>query len=421
MFIYKNLIILFLIFFCCANNDISSVTETETGEITGRVVDENGFPVSGAMVILRYRQEDTTNKLSKIDLQNIFGIMQNDSMYSGINGHFSFKNIDTGTYYLECNILDSLGAIKTIQLNEKRRKAELNDVACLPMSHIEGKVENAILDEIDFLYIEKLDLRIEITASGYYSTKMIPAGSYKIQAVANKAPFSSYFDTLEIQVVPKKVTGIEYRSDSLYFTNDQNTVALWSFTEVNSNTINDHSFNNNDLKLFKLSSITTGKYSGAVHFTDSGYGVVAPHQSLNPATITIETVIFLDSLPSPTLKPRPHQMIVSLNDFGDTTYGYELRISDSAGYAEFVIGTVDGWKSALSTETLFPGRWYKIVGVFDGKEISVFVDNELWARTSYVGSIQYTNTYITIGRRYEDSPFYFNGKIDEIRISSIAR
>jgi hypothetical protein len=115
-------------------------------------------------------------------------------------------------------------------------------------------------------------------------------------------------------------------------------------------------------------------------------------------------------------------MIVSTIDWSGTNCkGYELRISGADGRVEFIFGDRNWWHYAVSEKKLPLNQWHSIAGQYDGNRISVYVDGALWAETLYSSRIEKCTTDIGIARRLVDQPFYYNGLLDEIRISSVTR
>ena len=214
-----------------------------------------------------------------------------------------------------------------------------------------------------------------------------------------------------------------YCQKKTYFQNDNSTIALWYFNESgNASIVKDYA-GNHDLSFVNEPQWVSGKYGEALSFSNSN--CITPYNTdLFPTkVITVEALVFIEFLPS-IASPRSHSMIVSnakwdYNNVG--ACGYELRLTDTDGKVEFIFGDQDNWHSAISTKKVIPGKWYNIAGQYDGNQISVYVDGELWASSNYIGKIRHSYATTSIARRTDDQPFYFKGKIDEIRISSIAR
>ena len=81
--------------------------------------------------------------------------------------------------------------------------------------------------------------------------------------------------------------------------------------------------------------------------------------------------------------------------------------------------------SVTATTALNDGSWHYIVGTYDGSNMKIYEDGQLNAATARTGTIDYsaaTLPDITLGSRslYNNGEF-FNGNLDEIRLSSNAR
>jgi hypothetical protein len=398
-----------------------SATETDSGEmITGQVVDSGKNALDSVKVIMRYSDGSTSLKKSVISAP---GRLKADSTYSDHNGNFRFENPGNSEVYFEFNSADTLAAFIDLQNVQSVKDVVLPEVICTPPGAIEGKIDESTVKNVDFLYIQALDLMILVDSSGYYKTPAIPSGKYTFQMVKNNVVIPSYFDTTEIVVNSKDTSGVSFRSDSVLFAINQQTLALWSFNNQVNGIFVDLSDNNHSLKPSKTIIIQPGMYSNSIVLKDSVACIADSGTHLKPDLIDIEAVINISKLPISLNADVALAMIVSNTDFGSSgQYGYELRIADTVGHLECIIGTKDNWQAVKSTRTLAVNKWYKIRGLFNGTTLSIFVDGENWGVLSYSGVIQYTTkSCLSIGKRYLDRPFYFNGKIDEIRISNPAK
>ncbi len=229
-----------------------------------------------------------------------------------------------------------------------------------------------------------------------------------------------YFNGSIDEVAISNVCRYNYMSDSWY-TTDASTIAHWTFDEYIDNGIADISGNGHIARCVGTPVIIPGKAGNAFNFYQ--YHCTTPtSSSFYPQKLTVEAAIKLTSYPPANMSPRPHGMIVStINWSGNNCSGYELRISSAYGKVEFIFGDANGWHSAISEKSLPLNEWHSFAGQYDGNTISVFVDGELWGQTAYQSTIQKCNTDYGIARRLVDQPFYFNGLIDEIRVSSVLR
>jgi hypothetical protein len=205
------------------------------------------------------------------------------------------------------------------------------------------------------------------------------------------------------------------------FTIDDHTLGLWAFNECDGLLSINKIRSRDTLKFEKKPGKIETEYGNATVFQSNAASIISA-DSYFPEIITVEARVKIDSYPSSSLSPRPHSMIVSTVDWdASAKKGYELRITDTEGKAEFSIGTSKGWQSAISKITLDLDTWYTIAGQYDGAYITVFINGTLAGKTACTGPINKSLTGMGIGRRIVDQPFYFNGSIDEVAISNVCR
>lgn len=65
-------------------------------------------------------------------------------------------------------------------------------------------------------------------------------------------------------------------------------------------------------------------------------------------------------------------------------------------------------------------NWHHVAGVYDGQNKKVFVDGMLVSK-SYTSELKNSNYQVCIGENIQATDRYFHGRIDEVRISSVAR
>ncbi len=91
---------------------------------------------------------------------------------------------------------------------------------------------------------------------------------------------------------------------------------------------------------------------------------------------------------------------------------YYLYISGS-GAVRLAINNI-GWDTGGYTLPA-TGRWYHVVGTYNGQHRRIYVDGELRNEIAQAGVISANNYTLTIGQR-GDSAEYFSGDLDELRI-----
>lgn len=156
---------------------------------------------------------------------------------------------------------------------------------------------------------------------------------------------------------------------------------------------------------------TEGKVGSALKFDGSNDSVnVMRDPSLEPSQqLTVETWVKMDNLTSTDWGP----MIVSKYD--GNYKGYTLYLNGPNYKPTFSIGNGTYNYIVTSNETITINQWYHIVGIWNGTNISIYVNGVL-KNVAAAPKINHSNTDLFIGRNSWSSGGYLNGTIDEVRI-----
>ena len=140
------------------------------------------------------------------------------------------------------------------------------------------------------------------------------------------------------------------------------------------------------------------------------YVVVPDNPSLNVTTaMTVEAWVNIEYW-----DPDDFHNIVS---HYDSAAGWNLRINTGG---RFKFETYDdGGYSALDSAQAPLDQWIHVAGTFDNGTIRLWVDGVKVAETTGA-EVGQSTTNLFFGMRVTES-FYFNGMIDEVRLSSVAR
>jgi hypothetical protein len=154
-----------------------------------------------------------------------------------------------------------------------------------------------------------------------------------------------------------------------------------------------------------------GVSNGALNFDGlNDYVDIPYHQDIEPSNFTI-------SLWINTLQATQGSIINSDPNGDSCLHGYNLEVRDTA-----IIFNVDpssacgNWNSASSLHGINDGTWHHIVASY-GPIPQLYIDGE-FVKSGFQLGYQKTHASIRIGmRRTSSGPIYFfNGKIDDIRI-----
>ena len=201
------------------------------------------------------------------------------------------------------------------------------------------------------------------------------------------------------------------------YTVDENTIALWHFDEGSGSTAFDETKNDNDGTLMPASPTWVTGQSGnasdlALEFDgEDDYVEVPDSDSLDITDeITIEAWVYWKGF-------NNYQVILQKRG---SPHAYELLLTSTGKIYGYIH---DGaWYGGTSTNAVPTNTWTHVAMTYDGSVIKYFI-NEVEDPTiySHTGSIDVNNNPIYIGIWNDASKYPFNGIIDEVRISNIAR
>jgi hypothetical protein len=101
-------------------------------------------------------------------------------------------------------------------------------------------------------------------------------------------------------------------------------------------------------------------------------------------------------------------------------FGHNGGLNAAVPGPNFLVNTTAGVVSASPYRALIPG-WHHLVGIYNGDSVKLFIDGVLAAERGTGGApIQSNKTAVSIGR-IDQGAAHFPGRIDEVRLSSVAR
>ena len=211
------------------------------------------------------------------------------------------------------------------------------------------------------------------------------------------------------------------------FTPDSNTIALWHFNENDGQVANDSSANS--FSGFLENGVAwdaDGKFGSCVSFNYKGFAGQririkdAPGLDINNE-FTIDAWIYLS--------PRNDQSIIASKWNTSTAspmgqYYFGIRSSHLLYFA--CANNVEYF--CLYDEVALPfNQWLMVSAVFDNGKVGLFVNAVLVAsdQAPFIGltDFEYPNDDFCIGDFWGEDyfPYTFEGKIDEVRLSNVAR
>jgi len=114
------------------------------------------------------------------------------------------------------------------------------------------------------------------------------------------------------------------------------------------------------------------------------------------------------------VKPAPQKTFGTIIGKGDTSYCLQL---DKDGKLEFFVHRGGQWLSAGAPQPEdFVGRWHQVAGIYDGKQLRLWLDGKELAARDFQGGFDSNGYALGIGTNTEKSGRSFAGMIREARI-----
>jgi len=198
---------------------------------------------------------------------------------------------------------------------------------------------------------------------------------------------------------------------------DANFLMVQHLRDATTSTTKDSTTNNNDgTKTSANNPIvsTSGKISDAQDFSTDGIS----YPNIQPASITLEAWINTDSQPS-----NGWAIIYCVADDGSHGYGFGSPWGiNPAKVAISRFSHTGSPTNCLCTTVLENGKWYHIVGTYDGTNLRIYVNGTLETTLASSAFLYDATTYSRIGKRVVSGyEMYYDGLIDECRISNSVR
>ncbi len=164
-----------------------------------------------------------------------------------------------------------------------------------------------------------------------------------------------------------------------------------------------------------------GKYGGCHAFDGiDDYLYTSPNldPSMNPtAMLSVEAWIHPYKLELACIVDNSNRAAV----YGDRG-GFILRLREDGKIQFYFYIDHDTTKSVTSNVAVTTNRWFHIAGVYDGYNLRVYINGVCEGITPYQGTIFYGKDWgLFIGCGYKADKQWFEGLIDEVRISNYPR
>lgn len=160
------------------------------------------------------------------------------------------------------------------------------------------------------------------------------------------------------------------------------------------------------------SDLVTGKIGSAYSFNGSS-------KLINAGSVNITGPFTISAWVKPAVVNSDQKIITNQATGGSSTGGYKLGIF-SNGVAETESGTAINRGQGTPPPTMTANTWYYVQGVFNGSTLSTYVNGAQYEILSTTTAPSST-TPLYIGAGEGGNVYYFNGLIDEARVSNAAK
>jgi len=158
---------------------------------------------------------------------------------------------------------------------------------------------------------------------------------------------------------------------------------------------------------------TSGQLDGAIHLV-SASSQYEWFQFINPAAMTIEAWVRATSFPD------TYNAVISRSETGAANF--QLLVKSNGKLAAYLLASGSVNYDGTGTNTLSTGTWYHLAMAYDSSGgLRVYVNGSLDNSAAANGTINTTAQLTSVGYDWYAAARYWNGDIDEVRISDVAR
>ena len=187
-------------------------------------------------------------------------------------------------------------------------------------------------------------------------------------------------------------------------------VGWWKFDETEGKVAHDNSGGNHNGTLIGDAKWAQGKLGGAIDLNGrDSYVRVADKSAFNMGNeVTIACWVNFRSV--------DHEWAAIVTK-GDSAW----RLSAVETQRKFHVSVNDWDKVGLNGQTEVPaGQWHQVVAVYDGKNLSLYVDGKLDGTQAWAGGIGKNDFNVLIGENAQQKGRFFDGLIDDVRVYNYA-
>lgn len=200
---------------------------------------------------------------------------------------------------------------------------------------------------------------------------------------------------------------------SVYAQLDDSIVLLYKFDEETGDKAKDLSGKGNDGVIADAEWTADGKFDGGLEFNGTTSLIEVPHKdNLNPGGDQLSVIAWF----KPTSFPAGHPPIARKGQVGAGIgcWGFDTPNGTPRGFTYMAADGVA--QIAQGVTTMKVGEWNHLAMIYNGKELSVYLNGELDISIPVSGDInENAGTAVWIGKKANEEIF-LHGTLDEIAI-----
>lgn len=203
---------------------------------------------------------------------------------------------------------------------------------------------------------------------------------------------------------------------------DSNYAGVWHLANGSTLSAQDSTSNGNNGTIAGATA-TTGQVDGGAKFNGTSQYIDAGNGSSLQITgnaVTVEAWFYTSELyPSQSEKMVTKEMPSNANPY----VAYAMNRVGGSSALQFGIATGGaGTYVGVNTPTpISTNSWNHVVGTYDGSHVKIYYNGAYSNETSASGNIASTAQHLVIGADTAANEEYFDGNLDEVRVSNVAR
>jgi hypothetical protein len=252
-----------------------------------------------------------------------------------------------------------------------------------------------------------------------YETALYTATTGAMEAYVQIASLSSSSDTILYMFYGN--SGVSTTQQDLSLWTDVSYAAVYHFPDGSTLGLKDSTSNANNGTNHSATA-TTGKIDGGINIS-SQYATAASSATFKPtAAITIDAWTLTNSCPTVAVIAGVGYRNTGV--WSEPFWAWGFRNFQCRPVITIAVGGTRKDSGFTGTQTV-TGAWYYQAGVYDGSNLKTYLNGDIQNNPAQSGSIDYNSggsDALAIGTDSAASQGeYWDGKLDEVRISTIAR